>query len=344
MGLSYEQVDDAVLSTQENLINKGAFVNMQTDLQDHVAVRQMWKNRQNKFDGGENWRFDIQMDHNHSTKSVGLFEEDGSSMGDTLVKGNVGPRHVNSHYIYDRRESDFQKGGHAIVNLIKSRYSGMMVSLYEYLEEVLWSKPVDNTDLKTPFGIAYWVTRSATQGFNGGDPAGFPEGRAGISTTQYPRFANYTASYTNVSVDDLIRKMRTAARQQKFRSPVSHEEPKMGETGNGIYTNENIIGTMEEVLQQNNMNLGNDLAAKDGKVLFKGTPIVYAPYLDNDEEDPVYMLDWMWMAIGVMSGWENNLSKPYMVPNKHNVRRVDLDATLNVVCTDPRRQAVLAKT
>ena len=31
-----------------------------------------------------------------------------------------------------------------------------------------------------------------------------------------------------------------------------------------------------------------------------------------------------------------------MVPNKHNVKRVDLDASFNMVCTDLRRQAVIA--
>jgi hypothetical protein len=44
-----------------------------------------------------------------------------------------------------------------------------------------------------------------------------------------------------------------------------------------------------------------------------------------------------------MSGWENNLSAPMPVPGKHLVRRVDLDVSLNMVCTDPRRQTVLSK-
>jgi hypothetical protein len=43
-----------------------------------------------------------------------------------------------------------------------------------------------------------------------------------------------------------------------------------------------------------------------------------------------------------MPGWENNLSAPYMVPGKHLVRRVDLDASLNMVATDPRRQTVIS--
>lgn len=344
MGLSFQEIDDAVLLTQNNLIKKGAFTNMQTDINDHVAVREMWKNRQKQFQGGKKWEISYQMDHNHSARTVGLYEQDGSSVGDTMVHGEVDIRHLNSHYIYDQREPDFQRGGHAIVDLIKTRYSAMMVSFYELLEEILWGKPEDDTDNKTPYGIQYWITKSTSQGFNGGDPTGFPNGRAGISTSTYPRYANYTDAFSSITSSDLVRKMRRAHRQTRFRSPLSHAEPKMGSMGNGIYTNDTIIGQMEEVLEENNMSLGNDLAAKEGKVLFKSTPVQYAPYLDYDEDNPVYLLDWQWLAIGVMPGWENNLSKPYMVPGKHNVRRVDLDASLNMACTDPRRHAVLIQT
>jgi len=45
MGLSFSQIDDAVLLTQNTLVKRGAFVDMQTDLTDHVAVREMWKGK-----------------------------------------------------------------------------------------------------------------------------------------------------------------------------------------------------------------------------------------------------------------------------------------------------------
>ena len=104
-----------------------------------------------------------------------------------------------------------------------------------------------------------------------------------------------TGAYGSVSKDDLIRKMRTAHRKTKFRSPVSHDTPKQGGMQNGIYTNSDVIGLVEEILEAQNMNLGNDVASKDGKACFKSSPLVYVPYLDNDSTDPVYMLDWQWL-------------------------------------------------
>jgi hypothetical protein len=342
MGIHQSQIDDLVLATQDKLIQKGAFVDMQTDLTDHVAVREMWQKKTKQFEGGLDWTFQIQMDHNHSARTVGLYEQDASSIHDTLVEGKVGPRHVNAHYLYDLREPSFQRGGLEVTNLVKTRYTGMIVSLFELLEPMLWGKPVDSSDKKTPYGIGYWVTRSASEGFNGGDPVGFTDGRAGLSTTVYPRFANWTAQYASVSKEDLVRKMRKAHRNIQFRSPVSHANPTLS-MGNGIYTNDAVIGTLEEILEAQNMNLGNDLASKDGRVVFKSTPVQYVPALNDDSADPIYMLDWKWLVIGVLAGWYKNLTKPYMVPGKHNVRRVDLDASLNMVCTDPRRQAVICK-
>jgi len=343
MGLQYSQIDDAVLLTQQNLVKRGAFVDMQTDLTDHVAVREMWKGQSKQFHGGDDWEFDMQMDHNHSARTVELFEDDASNLTDTMEKGVVGPRHVNAHYIYDQREKAFQKGGVKIVDLIKTRYTGMMVSFYELLESLLWSKPTDSGNTKDPYGVAYWVVKNAVEGFNGGDPAGFADGRAGVSSVDYPRFSNWTAQYAAVAKDDLIRKMRRAHRKTQFRSPVSHSTPSLGGMKNGIYANDSVVGLMEEILETNNMNLGNDLASKDGRTMFKSTPITYAPKLDDDSTDPVYMLDWKWLAIGVLAGWQNNLTKPYMVKGKHLVRRVDLDASLNMICSDPRKQTVISK-
>lgn len=343
MGLQFNEIDDAVLLTQNLLVKRGAFIDMQTDLTDHVAVREIWKSKQRKFDGGLYWTFNAQVDHNHSARAVGLFEDDSSSFGDTMIQGKVDARHVNAHYLYDQREPDFQRGGTAIVDLVKTRYVAMMVSFYEYLEAVLWSKPEDSSDTKTPFGVAYWVVKNATEGFNGGNPAGFTDGAGAINADTYPRWSNYTAQYTNISKEDLIRKMRRAHRVTAFRSPVSHAVPNLAEMGNGIYTNDTVIGLLEEILESQNMNLGNDIASKDGRTLFKGTPLTYTPKLDADTTCPIYMLDWSNLCVGVMPGWENNLSKPYMVPGKHTVRRVDLDCTMNMVCTDRRRQAVISK-
>lgn len=343
MGIPLSAIDDAVLLTQEKLVKRGAFTDLQTDLQDHVAVRELWKKRKKKFEGGDNWEFQLQMDHNHSAQAVGLFQTDGTALTDTMVTGSVPARHVNAHYIYDLREKDFQRGGTKIVDLVKTRYTAMMVSFFEVMETYLWGKPSSSSDEITPFGIDYWVTKSGSaDGFNGANPSGFSSGKANVSQGTYSRWANWTGRYVAITKADLIRRMREAHTKTKFRSPVSHATPTLSGQSNGIYMPYSVIGIIEEELEKQNMNLGNDIASKDGRASFRGTPLTWVPFLDSGNTDePVYMLDWKTLIIGIMAGWENQLTAPYMVPNKHNVRRVDLDASFNMISTDLRRQAVL---
>lgn len=343
MGLSFAEIADAVLVTQEKLVKRGAFTDLQTDLQDHVAVRNMWQKRQKQFDGGETWDFQTQMDHNHTAKAVGLYQTDSSADTDNLVTGKVDPRHVNAHYIYDLRLPAFQRGGTKIVDLIKAKYTAMMVSFYEKMEEFLWGTPTTSADLITPFGIEYWVTKSGSaDGFNGANPSGFSAGKAGISQGTYARWANWTGRYVAVTKADLIRRMREAHTKTNFRSPVTHAKPTFS-SSNGIYLPYSVLGLVEEELEKQNMNLGNDMASKDGRAVFRGTPLTWVPWLDRSAvtDAPIYMLDWSTLIVGIMGGWQNSLSKPYMVSDMHNVRRVDLDASFNMICTDLRRQAVL---
>ncbi len=343
--LQASDLADLLLVTQEGLVKRGAFVNMQTDLTDFVGVREIWKNKKKAFFDGINWRFDIQMDQNYSFKTVGLYETDGSAMNDTMVKGYVSARHCNAHYEYDLHEPDFQLGGTAIVDFIMSKYSAMMVSWYVGLEDLIWGSPAAS-NTKDPHGIPFWVQKgtSGQEGFYGLDPAGYTSGRANILSSTYPRWANYFADYTDVSTEDLIRKMRKCTRKIAFRSPLSHKEPNFSaDTKNGIYCNEATISLLEEQLRGQNMNLGMDLDPTGDRALFQSQKLVYAPKLDSDTSDPIYFLDWKTLAVGCMPGWEDKISKPYVVPGKHLVYRVDKDATLEFISTDLRRQAVFAK-
>ena len=137
--------------------------------------------------------------------------------------------------------------------------------------------------------------------------------------------------------------MRRAAHKTQFRSPVNHAEPTVGGLRNGIYTNLEVLQELEGILEAQNMNLGNDLASKDGRTLFKGRPVVYAPYLDDDSQNPVYMIDWSTLAFGIIKGWQERVSSPKPVAGKHNVYAVFLDAAMNIVCTNRRKQTVFFK-
>jgi hypothetical protein len=173
------------------------------------------------------------------------------------------------------------------------------------------------------------------------DPTGYESlGRAKILSSAQPRWRSYFADYTSVSPEDLIRKIDTAMMVTQFKSVVDHAQPDLGSAKTGVYANKDTCLFLKELLQTRNMNNGNDLIGN--MPTLKGSMVTYVPKLDTDAQDPIYVLDWRWMAIGVLAGWENNLSAPYMVPDKHTTRRVDLDATLELVCTNLRKQMCFA--
>src|SRR5690606_3042281 len=108
-------------------------------------------------------------------------------------------------------------------------------------------KPADSDDKLAPFGIPYWVVKDSTAGFNGGNPSGFSSGAGGLDSSRHTRWANYTDSYTNVTKADLIKKMRTAYRKIRFKSPMNVPDYRRGRGDQyRIYVNEETISDFED--------------------------------------------------------------------------------------------------
>ena len=356
-------IDDFVKATMELMIKKGTFTNLLSDLNDYVAVRELM-GRHKKLYEGEEWTFNVAVAANNTgngtAKFTKLFDTDTSARVDALLKGKVVPKFVTASYSYDLREKALNSGSAVQrIDFIKEQMTLMYQSFYDLMERAFWGARAHKADDVTPDGIAYWITRQsnsdaasrANGGFDGKDPSmatsssvstPTTEARAGISSASYARWANWAAQYADVSKDDLVKKMRLATRKTNFKSPLNVSEPKLG-SGRGIYTTTDVVVAMEEILEAQNMNLGNDLASKDGKTLFKGNPVYNVPQLDSDTQAPVYMLDWSTLGMGVLSGWDKRVSAPKEDADRHNVRNVFLDASMAFVCTNLRNQAVIAK-
>lgn len=356
-----DEIVDLVHATQEKLIKRGALTNLMTDTTKFVGYTELLKRKQVKFQGGIDWRFDVIMDHNHTARHVGLYETDTANHVDALVKGVVSPRFTDASYVFDVHEPELQSGSaERIVEFVREKYMQAQQSAVELCETDIWGTPEYADDKKTPYGIKFWITRqsnadaqtNALGGFDGKDPSlktsasvSTPKtvARAGISSATYSRWANWAAQYAAVTKADLVAKMRKAARKIKFVSPIQMVPAPTLSSGTGIYCGDNTLTALEDILEAQNMNLGNDLASKDGKCVFKGAPIIYVPALDDDAGEPIYMLDWSTMGFGVTAGWFEKTSSPIIVPNMHNVRQVFLDSGWNMVATNLRNQAVISK-
>lgn len=360
---------DVIKCTQDLLFKKGAFTNLLTDLQDYAILNKVFKNHKKVFKGGFDWKFDVAVASdntgNGTAKFTGLFENDEFSRKDVLVQGKVSPRFLVASYVFDKREQAMNFLGSrrgedygALYDYVKLQMELMYQAAYDKLENALGGSPEYADDKKTPHGLAFYIQKQSNTDatshpdgdFDGKDPSLKASKtsstatvcpRCDIKTSEHPRWANWAAQYAAVTKEDLVKKMRLATRKVNFKSPLSLAEPRLS-TGRSILTGVDVIMELESILEAQNMSLGNDVAAKDGKVLFKGAPVEYVPTLDGDARKPVYLVDWKTLVFGTVAGWEKKISAPTEDNSAHNTMRGFLDMSVEMACTNLRNQAVLS--
>lgn len=316
------------------------FTEIATDLQDHTAQRILLKKESITLTSGTAVQWNVLVNHSNSAANVGLFATDNVNVVDGMVQANIPWRHVTTNYAIERREVAMNRSPRKIVDLLKERRIMAMIALAELMEANFWNFPLA-TDSNTPFGVPYFVTKNATEGFNGGIPSGYSS-VAGLSPTTYPRWNNWTYQYGAVSKDDFIRHARQAATKILFKPPV--DGIPTFNTGDKFFygTTYTVIGQLEEACEAQNENLGNDLASRDGQVIFRRLPVTWVPKLDADTTNPFYMLNFGVMKNYILSGeWLKETAIP-ITPGQHTVASQHVDCSHNLVCKDRRRQAVLS--
>jgi len=343
MPLQGDDIADLVALTQRDL-GRMNWTEIATDLQEYVALPQILRKERVRFGSGYGIQWQVMLTHSGAAKTTGLYAVDSVNVGDVMTNANIPWRHITTNYAIERREVAMNRNPARIVELVKVRRSDAMISLAVLMETQFWNKPADSTDASSIFGVPYWIVSNATTGFNGGNAAGFTGGPGGIDRTvaTNSRWKNYTGRYVNISVSDLVVKWRAAATKTKFMSPTPIPDYN---TGNryGYYTNYDVIGEMESALESRNSNLGNDLAVKDGRVVFRQVPIHWVPYLDDNTTDPVYGINWGVFKPVFLAGEYLNESRPQRAANQHTVLQTHVDLTCNIECRDPRRCFVLDK-
>jgi hypothetical protein len=312
-----------------------------------TAAMQMLNKRKTSFQSGYEIQFNRMVGLSNAARSVGLGAEDVVNITNQMGTANVPWRHVTWNWAYDFREPLFNNQPAKIVDLLKTRRIAAMGSAIELFERMMWRAPAVTDDVSM-YGVPYWIVKSNTaatyannNGFNGLAPSGYTT-VAGVNPTTDDRWRNYATQYTVVSKDDFIRKARRMAEYTDFR-PLVENTPQY-DTGAKceFYTNYNVSGTLVEILESQNENLGTDIAPYEGKAQFMRTNINVIPELDADTTNPFYQIDWgTFGVVGLSGAWMKETNVP-TVPGQHTMSAVHTDVTLNTICYDRRKSGVLA--
>lgn len=346
-GISAESIADLIATTQRNL-GRFHWEEIATELQRYIALPQILKKKKVKFDSGTHIQWDVMVETGGSARNVGMYEEDVVAASDGIKQAYIPWRHTTTNYTYERREVAMNRSPARIIDLVQTRRAQGMIDLAEKMEQNLWSKPASSADEITPYGIPYWIVKwpsgTTALGFNGGNPAGFTAGAANLSSSTYPTWANFTGKYTAMTKPDGVTKMREAFVKTDFMSPIDNPTLDRGRPDREMFVNYATMAAMETVGEDQNENLGRDIASMDGRITFRRCPVHYVPYLDADTSDPIYGFDWSTLFPVFLRGEYLNESKPAVKADQHTVIVVHVDSTWNFRCHNRRRNWVLSKT
>jgi len=343
--LTPERMPDAVIATMADL-NKGKWIGEMSDIQEHVGWRDFCQKKREQASSGRGITVRYVTDHNHSAQNVGLFNTMEFERTDSMVEGTVPWRWSDANMVFDEREPAMNNGPEEVVDLVKMEQSRAMTAAVELGEENVWGRPEDTADNSTPWGIEYWLTMSTSFGFYGVDHASFTSGRAGVSSTDYPRHVNFTGRYTDVSNTEntgLIYMMEKASDMCRWVAPAP--EPGMGRKGysKAIYTDWTTKMAFKRQSDSNNDSLGWDLSTKTP--VFRGAPITYVPYFDSNAAylNPLYMVDLNHAYAKFLKNWHWKKKVINPLPNQPHCFGIVFSFGYNIVFDDLRRHAAFYK-
>lgn len=339
MPLTPDQVTELTTTTLRQL-GRMKWSLISTNLQSYPAYgRFLKKGRVKMYDGGYGLQWNLQVAATGLAVRSELYDTDEATAKDTMKTATSPWAMVKVPYALDVRQISMNSGSSKIVDDWQAQRVASMVSLAELLETDFWSAP-DASDTKKPRALRYYVVKNASTGFFGGTPSGFSD-VAGLSTTTYPKWRNYTDIYTTVSQTDLIRRVKIAMRKTQFKPPVAHPSY-TGEMPNwGFYTVDDVISRLGELAEAQNQNIGADLAAYEGRVTIGRVGVDWIPQLDTDTDDPFYGIDWSSFQPCSLSG-EHLRETDDTAASSHNIKARWVDLTYGFEMYDRRRCFVVS--
>lgn len=334
-----DQVDDLVNLTLSNF-KRNKFVDLSLEYPEYISSRIFQKKRVSE-QGGPDIRFKVQKANTGMARLTGLFSTDVTGVEDLTTEGVIPWAADTVNWSYDVDEPIFQSDRETIVSDLMIREHSCYNDIIELREQHLWGAPASSSGNEiAPFGIPFWIQKDATTtvdgAFNGGNPSGWTSGAASIDSTVYTKWKNWTFGWTNVTPDDLVRKVKKANYNTRFMAPHPHPELGFGKSDHSIFTTYAVREPLERLAESRNDNLGSDCAKYINDVLIGGVPIEAVHYLDsNDSSNPLYGVNWKVLRPFILRGRNMRQTKK-PAPFQRNVRQVHYDTWYNYACYNRR--------
>lgn len=348
--LNPQDIPDLVNLTHDTMFRNKTWIDLSLTKQRHTITDRFFKGKKLPQKSGPLVIWKLQKSNTRNFRWVGLFNEDTYDVRSDLTgSGSQSWAMCTTNYSFDVNEADFQSDDpNVLVENIKVREHAMYNDWFENLEDAFWGAPTappSGTNPGVLCGIPFWIQKSATTGFTGGDPSGFSSGAGGITVASTPNWANYNDVYAAINRDDFISKLRRATEWCNFIPPHQYPTHRDGDPRYVLYTTWGVLEGSAKYLDSRADNI-RDLNG-NGNPMFNSISLERVPALDMDDSDnyddtdPLYGVDWNAMKMYFCSGRDMVRTPPQRRTGMHNVYDTHVDSTVQMVNLDRRSSFVL---
>ena len=339
---------DLLKTTMDAMPWDGQFENLQK-YHDYPVLNKWFQQDRIVFDGGTSIVRNVQLGENGSAKFTRPYEPASPAVVDVQGRLRANWVQATADYSIARQEMMRNRGKAKLIDLVKSRRLAALEDFANLLEDFAWQAPSSSSDDLHPMGLPYWIVpitsdqqTNGTYGHQGGNPTGFNDcGGIDASADANSRWRNYNDAWTNsdgdVTADD-VDKITRMLRRLRFKSPVMISEMNDGQYKDiGLYTNEKVLESLEQLARKSNDNLGADVGKYAGATVVKNLPIQWVEQLDTDTTNPFYAVNHAYFHPFVMEGDYFRETGPMNSRDLHDVFTTFVDTQFNFICTNRQR-------
>jgi len=296
----------------------------------------------------------INVDSAGNARFVDPWEEVQPEAPNTLVPYAIPWRYIQGNFSTERHEL-LENAGSAekLADYADLKRGQGLIDVANLVEESFFADAAGSESAKALWGVKTWAGKYEDTvdgaGYYGGMPSGWSSlagivpatSGAGASTVTggKAKWRNFCAGYKTVNAHLIDQMMLTYARM-KFRAPLiaqdivkqPYENFKII-TGVKSWVN---IGALQRKKGDDN---GAELARVGATLTFMGTPIEHTDILDDDTDDPIYLINRSKFKAVVLAGDNFRIGAAMNDRKQPNVFTTFIDLTLNVKCLN-RRQGI----
>ncbi len=306
--------------------------------------------------GGKGFQFDVVLKDQDNGKWMNDYEPIDPNVANIVEEGSVNWSQYTTHFTYSLHELNQCRGKHKIFDLLSERRKRTVVEAAEDLEHSFWRTPNSASDTKRPHGLPAILCQADADTCTG-DFYGYVGDYWSDSETAYSkiyglsctstvnsRFANYTYDHNDKFDYTLMKKLSQAIRKTHFQTPRlagQSVDPKSDFNNFQLYTNDEVIGNVEDFLRKADDNIGADLGKYAGNVVFKNSPLIYVDDLDDEKKyvyggNPIFGVNWNQIHVRLLAGENFRWNKPMNDVKQQNVYTAQFNITLAIYCPNRR--------